>query len=399
MTHSEKYNEIDMLKMFMAYLNLDNGIRKGKPVKEKKMKYYRGSFTDSRGQVHEHRFMCRNEAEFQDAYFKWRLEEEQKGAVSVTIDEYFHDDYIQSKKFLKTKRPTARARDIFWFEHYVSPYVGHLTFNALNLDAIQSMVDSLTSKKLTVKTIKDAISILSVTCEYAVANRILNVNPVTLSKGALVVTGEPNGHHKPLTNDDHMIAAQNIPQLENERERLYMSFLFYGGMRRSEIIGMKWEDLSDWKENGYFLIQRVVNYPNKQSRPVVEEGIAKSKTSLRRIDICKPFADVLEGIHFKDSGWIFPAMHNPDVPLSNSSMKRLWKNAMKHAGLEGYNNHDFRTNFATRTKMSGATDDAVAKLMGHANSKITTDVYIQLSDDYQSKQNTKILDEAFACTA
>ncbi len=35
--------------------------------------------------------------------------------------------------------------------------------------------------------------------------------------------------------------------------------------------------------------------------------------------------------------------------------------------------------------------------MGHANSKIATDVYIQLSDSYQSKQNTKTLDEATAC--
>ena len=37
------------------------------------------------------------------------------------------------------------------------------------------------------------------------------------------------------------------------------------------------------------------------------------------------------------------------------------------------------------------------KKMGHANSKIATDVYIQLSDSYQSKQNTKTLDEATAC--
>ena len=130
--------------------------------------------------------------------------------------------------------------------------------------------------------------------------------------------------------------------------------------------------------------------------PVIEEGMAKSKTSLRRVDICKPFADVLSGIHFKDSGWLFPAKHNPDMPLSFSPMLRLWKKAIEHAGLSGYTNHDFRTNFATRTKMCGATDEEIAKSMGHANSKITNDVYIQLSDQYESEKNTKILDAAFA---
>ncbi len=109
--------------------------------------------------------------------------------------------------FLKTERPTACARDLFWFEHYVFPYVRHLTFNAINLNAIQNMVDELTSHKLTTKTIEDAVSILSATCIYTVASRIIDINPDKLSKGALVSIGEMNGHHKPITDDDHMIAA------------------------------------------------------------------------------------------------------------------------------------------------------------------------------------------------
>lgn len=59
-------------------------------------------------------------------------------------------------------------------------------------------------------------------------------------------------------------------------------------------------------------------------------------------------------------------------------------------GIEGYNNHDFRTTFGTQLKENGMTSAQVADLMGHADTRMVETVYARTREEGIQKRRVDI---------
>ena len=86
---------------------------------------------------------------------------------------------------------------------------------------------------------------------------------------------ESKGVHA-LPVEDMIDIMENIGRMSNPYEALYVALPFYVGLRREEVLGLKWEDI-DWQRKRIH-IQRAVTYPINQ--PIIKPPKTKSRNRL-----------------------------------------------------------------------------------------------------------------------
>lgn len=79
----------------------------------------------------------------------------------------------------------------------------------------------------------------------------------------------------------------------------------------------------------------------------------------------------------KEKGFLFGG----DAPWCYATMNRRVYQGKKLLGIQGFNNHDFRTTYGTQLKESGMTSAQVADLMGHADTRMVETVYARAREE------------------
>lgn len=155
-----------------------------------------------------------------------------------------------------------------------------------------------------------------------------------------------------------------------------MAFLAYTGMRREEVLGLRWEDVNI--EEHYATICRAITYPD-MNKPEIKKP--KSERSERTVPLVEAVTRLLKSVE-KTEGFVIGG----ESPLCYSSAIRLRQRAFKKLGIVGFNNHDFRTTFGTQLKESGMTSATVADMLGHADTRMVETVYARTRHEGVMKQ-------------
>lgn len=169
------------------------------------------------------------------------------------------------------------------------------------------------SQNLNRKTIERVDGFLGRILKIATASGRIEKNPYC--KDLLRNNDEMDHHHEALPDEEADRIKKAIPLLTNERERLYLALLVFssGGMRREEILGLKWEDV-DLKE-GIAMIHQVVTYGEGKATVIKNEP--KTKASKRVVMLPKVLCAILKESQ-QASGYV---VHGKDisVPVSNAT--------------------------------------------------------------------------------
>ncbi|MBR4249539.1 MAG: site-specific integrase, partial [Verrucomicrobia bacterium] len=164
-----------------------------------------------------------------------------------------------------------------------------------------------------------------------------------------------------------------LPSVEG-RVRLMAALLLYTGMRFEEVLGLRWEDITD----EWITVSRAVVHPTR-NLPVVK--CPKTKTSERRIPLAEPLKELLTPKY--KSGFILFSDRSPkrDSPLSYTEARRVFDKIRRQFGLEKYTAHDFRDTCATEWRENGMSLDLIARLLGHAKTETTERRYVKYRAD------------------
>ena len=121
------------------------------------------------------------------------------------------------------------------------------------------------------------------------------------------------------------------------------------GLRRGELLGLKWEDI-DLERDDLRVKRQVVRING-----VVTEAPLKTKNAYRTLPLAEDTVSVLKEQKKKagSSPWVFPSPNGG--PISPDSVLHMLHRVLKRAGLPGVRFHDLRHTFATLalTKRSG----------------------------------------------
>ena len=149
------------------------------------------------------------------------------------------------------------------------------------------------------------------------------------------------------------------------------------GLRRSELMGLKW-DAVDFEKHLIHIHQAVV-FVGKESHV---KG-TKTSQSMRSFPMCEALEQVLSDCR-SESGYVITGSNCGHT--TKKEYNALWKSLASHINLYGMTAINFRTTFATLSIASGVDVKTTQTLMGHSTPDITLAIY--------AKQEASALDSA-----
>lgn len=297
---------------------------------------------------------------------------------------------IYKPTYFTSLADTTRFTHENYLKNYIYPYLGNLLLSEISVKHIQNFYIWMAEgskhgmkKNLTSNTIEIVGKVLTKIFNIAVSLDYIRKNPV--DKHLLKNPGVKSVHHSAIPESIANNARKLIPQLKNERQRLFMALLaIETGMRPEEILGLRWEDIN-W-DDGYIEIKRTLTYLN-QSTPNIKEG-GKTELSARPIIMTDALKNILLTASNK-TGYIIHGKTSED-PVSRATYVRTYKESFKLLGLEKYTPYDWRSTFAQEQIENGLTTKQVADMMGHSSTKMVESVYTNRRKEGILKNRDKI---------
>lgn len=176
------------------------------------------------------------------------------------------------------------------------------------------------------------------------------------------------------------------------KDRLYALFVMAvgTGLRRGELLGLKWEDIN--LEKGTLSVRRTlarVKAENGLTRTVLKLKEPKTGRSRRMIALATFVLQALKahkarqaqeklffGQKYHDNGLVFAT--EDGRPVDPRNFTRRYTKLMKEAKLEHTRFHNWRHTFATMLLELGEHPKVVQEMLGHSKIAITLDTYSHL---------------------
>ena len=242
---------------------------------------------------------------------------------------------------------------------------------------VQAYVDELVAEGLAAQTIRNMVTALRVVLNHAAERELILVNPV-------IGVRLPSGGE---TRDNIVAPAEAerlLGLLANEQDRAIYATAFYAGLRRGELMALRWDSV-------HFASRTLLVNPSRGSYdPRARQFVApKSKRGSRRIGMPARLIPYLEAIHDGQppAALVFPSAAG--TPFQARELARRARDAWgdDHIGL-----HVARHTFASIAIAAGANLKAVSEAMGHSGIQITVDRYGHLLPGSQAVM-TGLLDD------
>jgi integrase len=292
-----------------------------------------------------------------------------KGAEEGTIRNRSGDPYKPSA--LRSYRASLEKR--------VLPELGAARLSALSRVDVQDYADRLLAESLDPSTIRNTLMPLRAIYRRALARGEVTINPTT-GLELPAVRGRRDRIASPTEAAD-LIAA--LP----EGDRALWATAMYAGLRRGELMALRWEDID--------LTKNLISVSRSWD---VKVGVIepKSQAGLRAVPIASVLREHLIAYRLRagrSEGLVFARPNDrPFEPVTLSERAgRRWKKTQQQA----ITLHECRHTFASLMIAAGVNAKALSTYMGHASVMITLDRYGHLMPGNE-EEAAGLLDEYLA---
>lgn len=303
--------------------------------------------------------------------------------------------------------------------HIIAP-LGHMRMADVTKDDIQLALVPVSKKSASVY--KSVVILYKCIFKAAKDSRVIDENPTVFltAKGG----GVPQADKIPLTDEQVETLLNAVKGLQTY---VFVMLGVYAGLRREEILGLKWDSVYLNKKAPYLTVRRA--WHTEGNKPVILDEL-KTKAAHRDIPLPDPLLECLKEWKAKSTSE-YVISNSDGGPLSYTQFKRLWQFIVTRSTKERfyyrYENgrrvrhvikpvlgekaahngkvvysidfdvtpHQLRHTYITNLIAASVDPKTVQYLAGHENSKITMDIYAKVK--YNKPQElAPILDDIFA---
>ena len=277
-------------------------------------------------------------------------------------------------------RPNTKAYYTNYIENHIIPGIGSIPLDKLTTIQIQRFYNNLQKngrvqrknfpklkdKSLSPRVVRGVHTLLHNCLEQAVAERLILSNPAQGCKLPQLEKREMK-----------ILPQEKIGMYLAEAERRGLLAAFYleltTGLRRGELLGLKWLDID--LEKGDLRVQRQIG---RIDGKIIEMPL-KTKNAYRTLPLSADAIDVLMQQRRKtgNSEWVFPSPTGG--PMSPDSVLHMLHRVLKRAGLPKVRFHDLRHTFATLALQNGVDIKTVSGMLGHFSAGFTLDTYAHVT--------------------
>ena len=317
-------------------------------------------------------------------------------AAQYTVGQWM-DVWFENYAKIKV-RPSSHQTYRGYIDNHIKSNIGKIQLNKLTTLELQKLYKKLLSrgrvdrieakgqpKGLSPKTVRNIHQVISSAMDFAKAQKLIAVNP---TDGCAL----PKLEHREMKT----LPVEQLASFLREAKESGVFEMYYielaTGLRRGELLGLKWEDLD--LEQCTLRVQRQVSRINGE----VVEAPLKTKNSYRTISLGEDAVGILKKQKKKcgDSEYVFPSPTGG--PISPDSVIQMLHRVLKRAGLPKVRFHDLRHTFATVALQNGVDIKTVSGMLGHYSAGFTLDTYAHVTTQAQreaAKTMGSVLSGAF----
>lgn len=247
-------------------------------------------------------------------------------------------------------------------------------------DEIDAYIRYLAGRGYARRTVQLHLDMLNMIYDYSIVNRWAELNPCNAVK---LPAGLPKGR-RDIPTDEELEKVKNGIEYEFG---LFPFMLLYTGLRRGELLALRWEDIDLDKK--LIRVERAVYFAG--NTPQIKEP--KTEAGKRSVVLLDALREVLPQ---PGTGYIFGG----EKPLTKIQVRKRWINWCRDAGLatgtttqkKGKNGreyesttweaditpHQLRHAFATILFDAGIDVKDAQEILGHASIQVTRDIYTHI---------------------
>lgn len=243
---------------------------------------------------------------------------------------------------------------------------------------------------LSPKTVKEHKAIIQLVCKEAVKNNLIIKNPCEFVNLPTVQRREPTFYTKTQV-------AELLTAIQNEELYPLIYLTVTLGLRRSEVLGLKWDSI-DFDRKLITIKHTVVNY-----RGTVEKNTTKNKTSHRTYPmndyVEKMLCDMkfeedknrsLFGREYIENDYIFKWKNGN--PYSPDYITSKFSKLLKRYNLPHIRFHDLRHTCASLLIDGNYQLKDIQEWLGHADIQTTANIYGHIDIERKKKISNTMLD-------
>ena len=319
-------------------------------------------------ELHNHTYLVYRNITVEEVIRCWLKELEEKGKTYATIDSF------------------RRIAD-----NHIIPLCGKSRISELTPADIYRYYEEKANYSYSVA--KQFRAVFNCFFQYAVNNNMVTANA---AKGIKLPKSMTNGGYHQRTIDSQKTLTLEQVQLLLDKSKgtkigMMVKFNVLMGLRRSEILGLKYSDV-DYDKHTLKVVRQLGRAPGAKKEDYVpktftkQEIRTKTRSSVREL----PIPDIVyEAIleerkmyeknrsrrkaSFQDLDYICCSAYGR--PRCSTFHHKIYKQLLKDCGLPDIRWHDLRATYCTLLLKNNFSPKAVSKLMGHAKEIVTVDVY------------------------
>jgi integrase len=217
------------------------------------------------------------------------------------------------------------------------------------------------------KTRNNTATVIRQVFNMAFLDGLIEFNPASRIRNAKVQKEPPD----PFTLEEVNLLIDCMLKEDPEYAN-YFEFAFFTGLRTSELLAVRWEDI-DWN----LAVIRVC-------RAKVENEVKSTKTaSVRDVELNSRALAALgrqKKISLLAGKEIFINPNTGEAIGKDNIVRAPWTRALRKSGIRYRNPYQTRHTFATLNLMAGANPMWVSRQMGHTTMKMLLEVYSRWID-------------------
>lgn len=260
--------------------------------------------------------------------------------------------FVKHKEAHGKATNTTKATYICILEDFIKSIKAD-TVSDLDILMIDNFIDTLSLKSYKPKTIKNKIVVIRSFIKFLYSKNLIDIRPEAIEIPRTVEV-EAN-----FLDEEEQCAL--IKSAKNPRDRALIMTILSSGLRASEILNLKEDDL--------------------YRRSLI---VSRGKGGKPRVTFIDPLTEksIREYHHKREADSVFVFTNSFGKPLSRQYLSRMISETALRAGIKKrVSAHTLRHSFATNMLRKGARIEDVQPLMGHSNIS-TTRLYMHFTNEY-----------------
>lgn len=282
----------------------------------------------------------------------------------------------------------TRATNEGHLRNHILPVLGHIPLQKVGPEHIEELIRSLKDKGLASGTIKKIYNLVQTSFRAALKREYIARNPFDyLDDG-----DKPKVEKKKIDYWTKEEVKQFLSSFEEgDRYRIIFVLAIYTGMRRGEILGLRWKDINF--ETGQISISQILAFKGKLkdgaktsagNRSIAMSPYVMSELKKHRLIIEREKRwRINQNEEYEDNDLVVCQPNGK--PMSWSNFHKFWQRRLIKSGVRPIRFHDLRHTCATLLLSAGVHPKVVQELLGHSSIKVTLDLYSHVMPNLQSE--------------